>query len=400
MIKKIAALAGTTATIFISRSSNFSVNEEIEIPSSYKFRFLSQFTKITGIKIEADQLIFKPKSLRFVLKQASISYPPDYSPDDFEAKEAHDSLSDFTHYSLIIEQATFKPSLLHFLQGKGWIKQAQIQGVQGDLDKRWILPRNVPWKYTPSQGDFVIDGGISIQDCSLNVHYSNLPDPVHFYINKGHCPVLRKRWLLHDFLSSNSELEGIYHFNSPFRIKDGNCFIENLPLLHIKSSNSNPFAADSDPLEALEESLVDIKAQWKDKHHFHGEGEKDFKFQISLKNCKFNKETVLHPLGGISFTHYLNETRPSFALSAAFSLPLTNFYCTWSHHDAGITNSITHQTLNSYTNLIRNRKFQLEMLKGYSIWRINSIFSPKRNFAESTFTYPGPDPCKASEPLQ
>lgn len=394
MIKKIAAL-GTTATIFASLSST--LDDEIEIPSSYKSRLLAQFTKYTGIKLEVEHLIFRPKSLSLVLKQALVACPPNYSPNEPRCKQDPNSASDFTHYSLRVQEAILKPSLLHFLQGKGWIKEAQIRGVQGDLDRRWLIPRFSPWKYTPSPGDFVIDRGISIEDCSLSVHYSNLPDPIHFYVRRGHCPVLRKRWLLHDLLSERSELEGIYHFTSPIKVKNGICSVGNLPLWHVKSANCSPFGADSDPLDVLEDSFVDIQAKWKDKHY--GEGGKDFSFQISLKNCKFNKETILHPLGGTSFTVFLNETRPCFDLSADFSLPLANFYCTWSHHDAGITNSITHQTLNSYNKLIRNRAFQLEMLKKYSIWRINSIFSP-RSASQSTLPYPTPDPCKAPEPLQ
>ena len=85
-------------------------------------------------------MIFKPKSLKILLKNASITYSINYSRESNEILEKD---RDFTHYSLQVNQIKLKPCLLHAFSGKEFVKQAHISGVRGDLDKRWLIRRQL-----------------------------------------------------------------------------------------------------------------------------------------------------------------------------------------------------------------------------------------------------------------
>ncbi|CAO3676469.1 unnamed protein product [Umbelopsis vinacea] len=112
-------------------------------------------------------------------------------------------------FDLTVESIQVTLNLVRWLDGKGLVQDADVQGVRGVVDRRHVRwDPNVPWdpvaarqKYTP--GDFELEK-LTIDDLLVTVYqpYGFRPYPVSIFgaeLNR-----FRKQWLFYDILCATS----------------------------------------------------------------------------------------------------------------------------------------------------------------------------------------------------
>lgn len=354
---------------------------ELVIQDPFKSNLLNRFTKHTGIGLETDYLSVNLRTGLISLRNSTISYPPNY---DLQSTPTQ-SQSDFSFYNLKIESVQLKPSLVHFLLGNGWIRQINVNRIRGDVDKRFIQVNKDPfyiWKYNPKQNDFHIDQGVHLTDLSVQLHYPESDGPYSLFLEKGFCPLLRKRWLLYDLIGTGTKLTGTFEHNSPIHMENGILSIGTLPLRYLRSVSLQVEDNDSstDPLSHLIDSNVDLSCKMTDNF----DRSKKFHIDLTFSNNHFHSNLNLFSISIPSFTRFLNETRPSFKIHSQFDIPLNNFYCVWNLRDAGIQRELMHHSFRYFNSYITNRSIQLEWLAKYSYWSVGNVFSfvKNRNFVQ------------------
>ncbi|PLB41662.1 mitochondrial distribution and morphology protein [Aspergillus candidus] len=142
-------------------------------------------------------------------------------PDGPEQRTtAEDEDTNYTQFDVSIETVNVTLSFAKWLNGKGLLRDVEIQGVRGVLDRRSVFwpdedldPKSYRHEHSP--GDFEIDS-FKMNDLLLTVYQPDNFRPFSVSIFSCDLPQLRKQWLFYDFMSANM-MSGAYD-NSLFTI--------------------------------------------------------------------------------------------------------------------------------------------------------------------------------------
>ncbi|KAF6843628.1 mitochondrial distribution and morphology protein [Colletotrichum musicola] len=123
---------------------------------------------------------------------------------DGEAFEEDDG--NYTQYDLTISTVNVTLSFLKWWNGKGFLKDVEVKGVRGVVDRTSVQWSDEPvdplsYRHTHEPGDFEIDS-FKLEDLLVTVHQPNNFRPFSVSIFSCELPQLRKQWLFYDFLSA------------------------------------------------------------------------------------------------------------------------------------------------------------------------------------------------------
>lgn len=156
----------------------------------------------------------------------------DIGDDEVEGEGADDG--NYTQFDVTIDSVSVTLSLKKWMDGKGILKDVEIKGVRGIIDRR-----HVHWdpdyvardhKNVHKHGDFEIDS-FKLEDMLVTVYQPGGVKPFDVSIFNCDLPQLRKHWLFYDILSANN-MSGTYD-NSLFTI-------------HPRQMSSRAFASSED----------------------------------------------------------------------------------------------------------------------------------------------------------
>ena len=116
--------------------------------------------------------------------------------------------TNYTQFDLSLETVNVTLSFRKWFNGKGLLRDVEIQGVRGVIDRtsvhygsEYIDPRTYKHEHNP--GDFEIDS-FKMQDLLVTVHQPGGFRPFTAAIFSCDLPKLRRQWLFYDFLSANT----------------------------------------------------------------------------------------------------------------------------------------------------------------------------------------------------
>jgi distribution and morphology protein 31 len=138
------------------------------------------------------------------------------SQEALESSEYDDG--NYTQLDLTIDTVSVTLSLRRWFDGKGILKDVEVKGLRGVVDRRHVKwdPEVDPktYKNIYKRGDFELEH-FKLEDALVTLHQ---PDIEPFEVSVFSCdlPQLRKHWLLYDILSANN-VSGSYD-NSLFTI--------------------------------------------------------------------------------------------------------------------------------------------------------------------------------------
>ncbi|KAL4801221.1 hypothetical protein BDV18DRAFT_165174 [Aspergillus unguis] len=123
----------------------------------------------------------------------------------FHSEEEEDT--NYTQFDVSIETVNVTLSFGRWLNGKGLLRDVEVQGVRGVVDRRSVFwpdealdPKSYRHEHNP--GDFEIDS-FKMSDLLVTVYQPNNFRPYSVSIFSCDLPQLRKQWLFYDFLSAN-----------------------------------------------------------------------------------------------------------------------------------------------------------------------------------------------------
>ncbi|CAF3574700.1 unnamed protein product [Fusarium graminearum] len=155
-----------------------------------------------------------------------------------EAPEVEDD-GNYTQFDITLSTVNVTLSFLNWWNGKGLLKDVEIKGVRGVLDRTsvtWPVEEVDPLSYRHKHqpGDFEIEK-FKMEDLLLTVHQPGGFRPFSVSIFSCELPQLRKQWLFYDFLSAN-------HMSGSF---DGSLFTIHPRQVHgvVPSGNGDPEAS-------------------------------------------------------------------------------------------------------------------------------------------------------------
>lgn len=112
----------------------------------------------------------------------------------------------YTQFDVTIATVNVTLSFLKWWNGKGLLKDVEVKGVRGVIDRtsvRWsgepVDPLSYRHEHQP--GDFEIDS-FRLEDLLVTIHQPNDFRPFSVSIFSAELPQLRKQWLFYDFLSA------------------------------------------------------------------------------------------------------------------------------------------------------------------------------------------------------
>ncbi|KAJ4272367.1 Mitochondrial distribution and morphology protein 31, mitochondrial precursor [Fusarium torreyae] len=157
---------------------------------------------------------------------------------DLEASEIEDD-GNYTQFDVTLSTVNVTLSFLNWWNGKGLLKDVEIKGVRGVIDRTsvtWPVEEIDPLSYRHKHqpGDFEIEK-FKMEDLLLTVHQPGGFRPFSVSIFSCELPQLRKQWLFYDFLSAN-------HMSGSF---DGSLFTIHPRQVHgvVPSGNGDPEAS-------------------------------------------------------------------------------------------------------------------------------------------------------------
>ncbi|KAL1843379.1 hypothetical protein VTJ49DRAFT_1966 [Mycothermus thermophilus] len=133
--------------------------------------------------------------------------------DTIAGAEEEDDDGNYTQFDLTIDTVNVTLSFLKWWNGKGLLKDVEVKGVRGVVDRtsvRWDNDIGDPlsYRHEHNPGDFEIDH-FKLEDLLVTVHQPNGFRPFSVSIFSCELPQLRKQWLFYDFLSA-SHMSGAY----------------------------------------------------------------------------------------------------------------------------------------------------------------------------------------------
>ncbi|KAF4451024.1 hypothetical protein F53441_5923 [Fusarium austroafricanum] len=157
---------------------------------------------------------------------------------DLGASEIEDD-GNYTQFDITLSTVNVTLSFLNWWNGKGLLKDVEIKGVRGVIDRTsvtWPVEEIDPLSYRHKHqpGDFEIEK-FKMEDLLLTVHQPGGFRPFSISIFSCELPQLRKQWLFYDFLSAN-HMSGSY---------DGSLFTIHPRQVHgvVPNGNGDPEAS-------------------------------------------------------------------------------------------------------------------------------------------------------------
>lgn len=115
--------------------------------------------------------------------------------------------ADYTQFDLSIESVNVTLSFTKWFNGKGLLRDVEVNGIRGVVDRRHVRwpdedldPKSYRHEHNP--GDFEIDS-FKMDDLLVTVYQPDNFRPFSVSIFSCDLPQLRKQWLFYDFLSAN-----------------------------------------------------------------------------------------------------------------------------------------------------------------------------------------------------
>lgn len=126
-------------------------------------------------------------------------------------KPANDEQEDdgnYTQFDVTIDTVEITLSFAKWFNGKGLLRDVEVRGVRGVLDRTSVQPRiddvdPKSYRHEHNTGDFEIDN-FKMEDVLLTVYQPNNFRPFQVSVFNCELPRLRKQWLFYDFMSANN----------------------------------------------------------------------------------------------------------------------------------------------------------------------------------------------------
>ncbi|KAG0944952.1 hypothetical protein G6F35_005115 [Rhizopus arrhizus] len=126
-----------------------------------------------------------------------------------EEERENEVLKKWMWYNLMIDRVEVSLSLIRWLDGKGLVQSADVQGVRGVVDRRHVRwDPDVPYdpvaarhQYTP--GDFELEK-LTVEDLLVTVYQPNGFRPYPVSIFHAQLDRFRKQWLFYDLLCATT----------------------------------------------------------------------------------------------------------------------------------------------------------------------------------------------------
>jgi distribution and morphology protein 31 len=116
----------------------------------------------------------------------------------------------YSQFDVTIESVELTLSFTKWFNGKGLLRDVEVRGVRGVVDRTFIKPRagdeNIDpksYRHEHNVGDFEIEH-FKMEDVLLTVYQPNKFRPFTVSVYNCELPRLRKQWLFYDFLSANN----------------------------------------------------------------------------------------------------------------------------------------------------------------------------------------------------
>lgn len=209
--------------------------------------------------------------------------------------------TNWTFWDISVKSLDVTLSFYKFWEGKGFVDKCSMKGVRGVIDRRHVYwPSDwVPTRRKPQEGDFYLEG-LTIDDMMVTICHPNFR-PYNVSVYRAELPLLRKQWLLYDFMRAN-QMNGLienclFSIHKPQRhdiiIDDDNknqmgkvqnnwdrvshLKLNGLPIDHLNGGAEGPFGwivsgtldidlqfmfpqvTDTDLLDVLKEGILEFK---------------------------------------------------------------------------------------------------------------------------------------------
>lgn len=158
---------------------------------------------------------------------------------DQDASAVEEDDGNYTQFDVTISTVNVTLSFLKWWNGKGLLKDVEVKGVRGVVDRTSVVWPDEPidplsYRHEHNPGDFELDY-FKMEDLLVTVHQPSgfRPFPVSIY--SCELPQLRKQWLFYDFLSAN-------HMSGSF---DGSLFTIHPRQVHGVAANDNAAHLDN-----------------------------------------------------------------------------------------------------------------------------------------------------------
>lgn len=125
------------------------------------------------------------------------------------AQHSHFDPTKHTAFAITIDTVDVSLSLPRWLDGKGIIKDAVVQGVRGVVDRSQIvydpeaLTDRTAYRHKARLGDFHLES-LVLEDFLVTIYQPDNFRPYTWSIFSAHIPTLRKQWLFLDLMSAES----------------------------------------------------------------------------------------------------------------------------------------------------------------------------------------------------
>lgn len=115
--------------------------------------------------------------------------------------------TNYTQFDVTINTINVTLSFTKWFNGKGLLRDVEIKGVRGVIDRTCVLPGDPnidprSYRHEHNPGDFEIDA-FKVEDVLLTVYQPNNFRPFSVSIYSCDLPRLRKQWLYYDLMSAN-----------------------------------------------------------------------------------------------------------------------------------------------------------------------------------------------------
>ncbi|KAM5356316.1 hypothetical protein ACJ41O_002962 [Fusarium nematophilum] len=119
----------------------------------------------------------------------------------------------YTQFDVTLSTVNVTLSFLNWWNGKGLLKDVEIKGVRGVIDRTSVVWPDeavdpLSYRHQHQPGDFEIEK-FKMEDLLLTIHQPDGFRPFSVSIFSCELPQLRKQWLFYDFLSAN-HMSGSY----------------------------------------------------------------------------------------------------------------------------------------------------------------------------------------------